>query len=854
MSPLPLDSAWPEIEHALREHLHLVLVAEPGAGKTTRFPPLLLASDLLPKEKKVLVLEPRRLAARASALRIAHEQGWQVGGEVGYQVRFDNKTSPRTRLQFLTEGLLAKRLQNDPELSDVGAVVLDEFHERSQHTDLALGLLFELQQLARPDLRIVVMSATLDAERVSTYLGDAPVVKVKGRTYPVDVHHSARPMGLETGPAFLDRVAEMTLNVIEGVHPREGDVLVFLPGAREIRGVRERIATRAERAGFDCLELHGSLPLEQQDRAIRRDSNRSKIVLSTNIAETSLTIDGVGTVIDSGLARVSHVDALGFTRLSLSRISLASATQRAGRAGRQGPGHAYRLWSKFDESSMIEFDIPEILRTDLTDPLLALLSQGVTDAYGFSWFERPNGTALKAAQKTLSDLGFRDAKSGELTNDGREALKLPLAARLARLVLESARVGRIELGAQLAALLSEKDIVMRLSDLKAAATIQSDLVLRLHLLNREGGDRVQVDRMAMANVKRVASAIESAAARVRVAPSKFKKLSTLDADELALRLILLAFPDRVCKRRKPKEAAARMVGAKGVWLSAFSAVETEDLFVALDAAEPPAHLVTGAKRDAQITVASYVERAWIEEFFPQSIGKKADFTFDSETLAVQKQTAVSFQDLPLENAHPSRPTADEAFPILIEAAKELWSVHFLKPEALGGLFDRLRFLREQFALDFDVAEVEAKFLEEACYHETRLSDVLAKPLEEIFLRHLPPTTSQLLEKEAPDRISVPSGSHIRVQYPEARAPFIEVRIQELFGMTSTPKLAKNRVPLTVHLLGPNYRPVQVTNDLESFWKNGYVEVRKELRLRYPKHSWPEDPYTARPEAKGRRRE
>lgn len=867
---LPLDHSWTEIETRLRESLHLVLVAEPGAGKTTRFPPLLLASGLIPADKKILVLEPRRLAARASALRIAQEQGWELGREVGYQVRFDNKTSLSTRLQFLTEGLLAKRLQNDPELSDVGAVILDEFHERSQHTDLALGLLFELQQLARPDLRIVVMSATLDSERVSAYLGGAPVVKVKGRTFPVDVHHSSRPLGLETGPAFLDRVAEMTLNVAEGASAREGDILVFLPGAREIRGVRERIGARVERAGFDCHELHGSLPLEEQDRAIRKTGSRLKIVLATNIAETSLTIDGVGTVIDTGLARVARVDALGFSRLSLSRISLASATQRAGRAGRQGPGHCYRLWSKLDESSMTDFEVPEILRTDLTDALLALLSQGVTEPVAFSWFERPQTTAIQAAQKTLTDLGFRNPRSGELTIDGHEALKLPLSARLARLVLEARKLNCAPLGAQLAALLSERDIVLRLSDLKQSATLQSDLVLRLQLLNREGPERVQIDRIAVANVKRVSQAIESASTRLKLAPSRFRLPKALDPDEMALRLLLLAFPDRICKRRKANEPAARMVGAKGVWLSGFSSVETADLFVALDASEPPAHLASGVRRgqnsgassDAQITIASYVKREWIEEFFPQSIGRTANFVFDPETLSVQKQTAVSFQDLPLENAHMSRPSAEEAFPILIDAARELWKIHFLKTEALGGLFDRLRFLREHsgadealtLALEFDSASVETRFLDEVCYNETRLHDVLSKPLEEIYLRHLPSAVSQLLAQHAPDRISVPSGSRIRVQYPEARLPFIEVRIQELFGMLTTPKIAKGRVPLTIHLLGPNYRPVQVTADLESFWRTGYQEVRKELRLRYPKHSWPEDPKHAQPEAKGRRRD
>ena len=857
---LPLDYAWPEIQEALASHINLVLVAEPGAGKTTRFPPRLLASSFIPADKKILVLEPRRLAARASAVRIAQEQNWTVGNEIGYQVRFENKTSAKSRIQFLTEGLLSKRLQNDPELKDIGAVILDEFHERSQHTDLALGLLFELQQLARPDLRIIVMSATLDAESVSSYLTDAPAIKVPGRTFPVDVFHASRPLALEAGPDFMDRVAQHVLNIAEGALKREGDLLVFLPGAREIRGVRERVTQRAERAGFDVVELHGSLPLEEQDRAIRKGS-KNKICLSTNIAETSLTIDGVGTVVDSGLARISYVDSLGFTRLSLSRISLASATQRAGRAGRQAPGLCYRLWNKLDESSMAAFETPEILRTDLTDPLLSLLSQGVTDAAGFSWFEKPNTSALLAAQKTLVDLGFRDPLTGALTPDGQEALKLPVSARLARLVLEGIRAGSGALGSRLAALLSERDVVMRASDVKQASHAESDILVRYHLLSREGGERIQVDRVAAAQVRRVAEQIEGATSRIRLAPRTGVNLKDLDQDEVALRLLLLAFPDRLCRRRKQKELSARMVGGKGVWLSQFSTVETAELFVALDSAEPPPHLLqqTGARSDAQITIASRVEREWVEKYFPTSISRQKQIVFDAETLSVQKLTAVSFRDLALEAPHVSRPTSDEAFEVLTKACQDLFQVHFLKPEHLGGIFARLLFLKslegsqsDDFA--YTSPDILKPFFEEVCFGETKLSSVLEKKLDEIYLRHLPTTAYQYLETHAPAAIQVPSGSRIQIHYPEGREPYLEVRIQEIFGLRLTPRVGGGRVPIVIHLLGPNFRPVQVTSDLESFWRSGYSEVRKELRLRYPKHSWPEDPTDATPEAKGRRRQ
>lgn len=852
MERLPLDLAWPEIEGALKSHRNLVLVAEPGAGKTTRFPPALLRSGLIDSKKKILMLEPRRLAARASAHRIAFEQRWQLGSEVGYQVRFENRTSASTRLHVLTEGLLARRLQSDPELSDVGAVILDEFHERSQHTDLALGLLFELQELSRQDLRIIVMSATLDAEKVARYLNDCPVVKVPGRTFPVTVHHGRRPLALDTGPAFLDSVADIVRGAISGSLEREGDVLVFLPGAREIRGVGTRIAGDCERAGFVACELHGSLSLDDQDRAIRRDPSRKKIVLATNIAETSLTIDGVGTVIDSGLARVVRVDAAGFERLQISRISLASAKQRAGRAGRQGPGHCHRLWSKFDEASLPEFEQPELLRTDLTDAIFALLSQGVTDPEGFSWFERPPLEAIRFAASALIDLGFRDPRSGALTGEGREALKVPLPAHLSRLMLEAIKFGAIKLGARLSALLSEKDILSsRIGP--HSSHVESDVLLRLGHLE-DGRGSAAADPHAARNVLRVAEAIENSASRIRVSG---KRAGVDDPDELALRLLTLAFPDRVCRRRRAKQPAARMVGGRGVTLAPFSTLETAELFVAIASYEPPPHLPREARVDAQISVASRIERAWLKEYFPEHVTKKSEIVFNEETLDVQRRHAESFHDLPLEEPHVSRAGADEAFPILVREARARWESIVASHVDLQRVLARLRFIRASFAnesvAELDTADVENRALEEACFGETRLAAVVAKPLDEIYLRSLPQGLARLLNEAAPDSLTVPSGSHIRVQYPEARPPFLEVRIQEIFGMKSSPKVGGGRVPLVFHLLGPNYRPVQVTSDLESFWKTGYSEVRKELRSRYPKHSWPDDPTTATPEAKGRRR-
>lgn len=863
---LPLDLAWPEIEAALRSHRNLVLVAEPGAGKTTRFPPLLFRSNLVPEGQKILMLEPRRLAARASAQRIADEQSWKLGlSEVGYQVRFDNRMTEQTRLQVITEGLLAKRLQSDPELKDVGCVILDEFHERSQHTDLALGILYEMQQLARPDLRIVVMSATLDAEAVSRFLshgpGFAPIIKVPGRTFPVEIRHRKRPLALDVGPEALDQIANLLRDLMDGTQDRIGDVLVFLPGAREIRQVCERLAPTTDRFGCVCIELHGSLSINEQDLALNPDPRgRTKIICSTNIAETSLTIHGVGTVVDSGLARVTRTDSAGFERLQLSRISLASATQRTGRAGRLAPGLCYRLWSKLDEASMPDFEQPELLRMDLTDPILTLLAQGITDPEHFSWFEAPSPAAMRSALTQLTDLGYRERLGGKLTSAGKMALRLPLTARLAKLMLEAAHWNQITLGARLCALLSEKDLIRRTHDLKRRAGQESDLLARLHLLE---GERAGLDQNAVRNILRVSDAIESAVDRLRLSGKEPTRTSETDRDELALKLILLAYPDRVCRRRRAKEPAARMVGGRGVRLAPFSLVETAELFVALLTSEPPPNFSrdarTSSSGDAQVSLASYIERSWLEEYWPKALQRQTLIVFDDLTLSVQKQWALAFHDLPLEEAHPSRPTPDEAFQALLSAAMERWTTHFMSHTELGHCLARLEFL---VSLDPEVADVlheskfanvQLQFLQEVCFGETRLQDVLGKDLSAAFVRALPSEIARKLDEFAPETWIAPTGNRIRIQYPAGRAPFLEIRVQELFGLAESPKLAGKRVAVVMHLLGPNYRPVQVTSDLASFWRTGYLEVRKELRARYPKHSWPDDPITARPEAKGRRR-
>ncbi|MES2855448.1 MAG: ATP-dependent helicase HrpB [Bdellovibrionota bacterium] len=845
--PLPLNDAWPALQEALAKHKNLVLVAEPGAGKTTRFPPLLLKSGLIDSNRSIIMLEPRRLAARAAASRIASEEGWSVGEEIGYQVRFENRIGPRSRIQVLTEGLLMRKFQKDPELSNVGAVILDEFHERSIHTDVAIGLLLEMQELSRPDLRIIVMSATLDAEKVSRYLGDCPIVRVPGRHFDVKIQNHSKPLNLKTDRQFVSEMADAVVDVATGKRERAGDILVFLPGAREIREVLFQVQPRLP-SGFAVVPLHGNLNLKDQDTAIRPLAGHTKIVLSTNIAESSLTIDGMGTVIDSGLARIVRTDAAGFSRLQLTRISMASATQRAGRAGRQFAGLCYRMWSKLDEPSMPELELPEILRTDLTDTILFLVEHGIKPET-FSWFEAPSPVAIKETLKTLQRLGLIESNS--LTPLGRAAAKLPLPVRAAKLLIEAAQMGRAKLGAELAAILTERDVLGNSRSAGSSGGIESDILIRLSALRGSGGDPAARDN-ALKVARQLEDQVKALNLPKRTANSD-KTGASESEDVIATKLILFSHSDRVCRRRRENEPSALMVGGKGVQIAPSSSVQHAEFFVALATMEGKN---SSLRSDPLISMASKIEKGWLEESFPGAVKKVSRTRFDSETDAVISENFLGFEDLPLQEPHLGRANSDDAFPILVEACMLNWDKWFGSNEEIVSVVDRIEFLKKYLGADgiddFD-ADRKRTALEEVCFGSVKLSEVKARDLRGAITRTLSPQTVSLLSNDAPEKIRVPSGSEIKVHYPSDRQPYIEVRIQEVFGWTSSPKLARGAVNLQVHLLGPNYRPVQVTSDLASFWRTGYLEVRKELRSRYPKHSWPEDPLTAKAEAKGRPR-
>lgn len=841
-SPLPIDGVLPELVAALRAHPCAVLEAPTGAGKTTRVPPALLDAGLA-GSLRVVMLEPRRLAARAAARRIAFERGVELGGEVGFHVRFERKASRATRILVVTEGLLVRYLQDDPFLSDVGVLVFDEFHERSLHVDLALALARRVQVDARPDLRIVVMSATLRAARIAEWLGGAPIVKSLGRLFPVDVAYLDREPD-----RFVDR--EVALGVEKALTTTSGDVLAFLPGVGEIRRTKEALATLASRRGVRVHELYGDLPAAEQD-AVLRPGDARKIILATNVAETSVTVEGVTAVVDSGLARRSRYDAgVGLDRLELGRISRSSADQRAGRAGRTQPGICLRLWTEGVQRSLQDEDDPEIRRVDLAGPVLQLLAFGERDPAVFPWFEAPPKLALDAATTLLARLGATDASG--ITDLGRTLARFGAHPRLARLLVEGHARGIVFDASIAAAMLQERDPFLRHPSQRNARRSDSDVVDRVRALrafDRGGSSPAAPGELNAGAARFVLRAAEDFA---REAARALGDAGPDEHDEEALmRALLAAWPDRLACRREAGSRRAVMEGGRGVRLADESGVVDHDLFVCvdLDGGE------RGERAEALVRQASAVERAWLD---PAEIREEFGVRFDAATGRVRALRRSTWHGLVLDEVETGAASEDDVATALAAAASEDLE-RFLPledPDALNVL-TRVRSLRawipELGLPAFDDAELRA-LLPDFARGCRSLADLKRKDLATFLLERLPWDQRRALDEHAPERLAVPSGNNIRLAYEPGRPPVLAARIQELFGLAQTPSVARGRVRVVVHLLAPNGRPQQVTDDLASFWSNAYFEVRKDLRARYPRHSWPEDPWNApaerRPKRKG----
>ncbi|MEZ4405845.1 MAG: ATP-dependent helicase HrpB [Polyangiales bacterium] len=861
MTPLPVDAALPALLDALRARGAAVLEAPPGAGKTTRVPGAILDAGLA-GDREVVVLEPRRLAARMAARRVADERGEKPGETVGWQVRFEDVSSARTRIRFVTEGVLTRRLLSDPTLPKVGAVVLDEFHERHLQGDVALAMLRALQRGARPDLKLVVMSATLDGGPVARFLGGdddpAPTVRSEGRRFDVAVEHLPR---MDDRPLSALVSSALGSLVTRGL---DGDVLVFLPGAAEIRRAMETCADLARRHDLLVLPLHGDLPPAEQDRAVNPASKR-KVILSTNVAETSVTIDGVAAVIDGGLARVAaHAPWSGLPTLRVQKVSKASATQRAGRAGRTREGVCLRLYTRHDYEARPEFDPPEVKRLDLAETTLELHASGVREPRDFGWFEPPTDAALDAAESLLRDLGAVTA-TGALTPTGRAMLRLPLHPRLARVVVESARQGSLDRGCTAAALLGERDISAARrgaglagggggwSPREAEAHGDSDvtaLVARFEAAAAQGFDARALrdeglDPGAVAAVERVRRQLSRVARSVE---SEGTGASPGDADE-ALRVALLAgYPDRVARRLRGLELV--MVNGGSAKLDPRSEVQRAEFLVAVDAEER-----TDVKaRGAVVRSASAIEPEWLMELFPDAIRETVEGRWVAADERVDAVTRLYYRGLLLDEGRaPPSPEAERAVAdVLAREALAKGVSHFAGDrDALDRWVARLAFVAEQFpeakiAPPGDDALGEA--LRRLCEGRRSFAELRDAGLLEGLRAGLDGTQRALIDRAAPERVTLPGGRAVKVHWVRAKAPWIESRLQDFFGMAEGPRVASGRVPLVLHLLAPNQRAVQVTTDLAGFWSRHYAGIRKELCRKYPRHPWPEDGRTATPPA------
>lgn len=835
-TPLPIDSLLPEVVAALRSREALVLEAPPGAGKTTRVPPALLDAGLAGNDKEIVVLQPRRLATRLAANRVAEERGERTGNTIGYQVRFEEVAGKNTRIRFVTEGILTRRLVGDPQLRDVGIVVLDEFHERHLAGDLALGMLRRLQLTTRRDLKLVVMSATLDAAPIASWLGDAPRLRSEGRRFDVALEYLDKE-----DDRFLDQQVLAALKRLVQTE-LDGHVLVFLPGAGEIRRALETCDDFAKRQNLELHVLHGDLSPQEQDRALKASSRR-KVILSTNVAETSVTIDGIAAVIDCGLARVaSHSPWSGMPQLKLAKISKASATQRAGRAGRTRAGTCLRLYTKGDFDQRPSTDAPEIRRLDFTDSALALRAMGVTKLDAFSFFEAPAPSSLTAADDLLRSLGAID-KEGALTTIGKRLLQFPLHPRLARLVVEAENLGVSRDGATLAALLGERDIRLESRSFGKGgnAHAQSGPSDLLELLERyeqgqRGGARAAgLDQGAMSSVDRVTKQL----GRVLDQNKAPNPRTNAERDSSLLRSVLAGYPDRVARRRRPRAPELILSAGGSATLDPSSVVHDAELMIAVDAEEKKGGVV--------VRLASQIEAEWLLEVAPDSLGEVDRLEWNESAKRVDRVTRMTYGAVTLEETRQPAPASDACSALLAEHAIAAGARAFADPERLVTWQCRVDTMRAGYP-ELAFPTPDQKFINETitglCAGLRSFKELEEASLLDALQSKLTPQQAQVLAREAPSQITLPGGRTVKIGWEPSKPPWIESRLQDFFGMTKGPMVG--RTPLVLHLLAPNYNAVQVTTDLSGFWDRHYPAVRKELMRQYPKHSWPEDPRTAQP--------
>jgi ATP-dependent helicase HrpB len=820
-APLPIDAVLDDLMRTLAATPAAVLVAPPGAGKTTRVPLALLDAPWV-KDGKILVLEPRRLAARAAAHRMAQTLGERVGERVGYRVRLRSEVSARTRIEVVTEGVFTRMVLDDPELSGVAAVLFDEFHERSLDADLGLALALDSQRGLRDDLRLLAMSATLDGARVAALMGTegapAPVIASEGRAFPVATRH----LGRDPRARIEGQMAEA---IVRALSEEQGSILAFLPGAAEIRRTRDLLAEKVRDPAVDLVPLFGAMDAAEQDRALLpAPAGRRKVVLATAIAETSLTIEGVRVVVDSGLARVPRFEPdVGLTTLVTERVSRAGADQRRGRAGRTEPGVCFRLWSEGETASLKPFATPEILSADLTGLVLDLARAGVREPASLPFLDPPPEPAVKEAKALLALLGALDAE-GRVTPLGARMARLPLPPRLAHMVVMGAESGAGRQAGEIAAVLTERGL-------------GGDGVDLLHRLDDFRRDRSRRAEDARRLAQRWTDAAGGTADARRAAPSPAA-------------LLALAFPDRVAKARGDGTRFLLRNGRAGAVDPAAALAKAPYLAVAE---------MSGRADAARILLAAALAEDEIEALFAAEIGEGLEVTFDAGAAAVRARQTRRLGALTLSSR--PRPTPPDAATarLLAEGVAGLGIARLPFSPSLAQWRDRVAFLRAAEGepwpdlADAALAATAGDWLAPFIAGRTALAEITASDLDAALKALLPYALAARLEAEAPTHFTAPTGTRLPVDYGAEGGPQVEVRVQELFGLKSHPAVAGGRIPLTLALLSPARRPIQVTKDLPQFWRGSWRDVRAEMRGRYPKHPWPEDPSQADPTTRAKPR-
>jgi ATP-dependent helicase HrpB len=863
---LPIYEIEPAILASVREQRRVVVSAPTGSGKSTQVPQMLLDHGLLEKGQ-VVVLQPRRLATRLLAARVAWERKTELGREVGYQIRFENVTSPETRIRFVTEGVLLRQLTQDPRLPGVAAVIFDEFHERHLYGDITLARALALQETTRPDLKILVMSATLDVARLEEYLAPCRILESQGRTFPVTIQFADSPGYLDKRPVW-DQAAEAFSQFVNS--GGAGDVLVFMPGSFEISQTLQAISNTNESRGFVLLPLHGELPPRDQDAAVARYEKR-KVVVATNVAETSLTIDGVRCVIDGGLARIPRYDPQrGINTLLIDKISRASADQRAGRAGRTAPGTCLRLWTKDEHAHRAAQEMPEIKRLDLAEVVLTLKASGVEDLRTFRWLEPPDESALAHAEELLMDLGalkarhpalhgpgtptvIPEAVTGQvapldITEVGRKMLAFPLHPRYGRMLLAAQEYGCVHQACLVAALTQGRDLLLRNVDKDAArwredllgekATSDFWILMRAWNYAAQNQFRLEACRrlgLHMVTARQVGPLFEQF---LDIAKREGLKVEPGQAAEEALRkCILIGFSDRVARRVDAGTLRCELVHNRRGVLTRESAVHDSPLLVVAEVRE-----VEGKDKavNTLLSVATAIEEAWLRGLFPEDIATESRVFYESATKRVYAEELLRFRDLSIGSRRIDPPPADQAASLL---AQEVTAGRLVLKEWDHGVEQwilRLNLLSRwcpELELPPVNQEAREQLITELCHGAFSYKDIKDRAVKPVVQSWLGLAQQELLNKEAPERLTLNNGRTPKVTYEAGAPPHIAMKIQELYDVNAVPKIAMGRVAIAVHILAPNMRPVQITSDIAGFWREHYPKVKQELQRKYPKHQW-----------------